>query len=201
MSAAAMLACAADQIIMEGFASLSPTNPLVIVPTMGGSMMVPAQAVVDERNELIHRLQGPNAVAEDLMSLIAQPPGLFHDTRTIISESQLTLGGWIENYSRRPDAPSATTGQHIADRMSNYYSHPGHSSVLTIDDLHRYGLNVDHMNNHAALQKFCLTAFHAAQIAFMLTDTVKVMRSHADAPSEVGTLDASIGRSRNPESA
>ena len=129
MSAAAMLACAADQIIMEGFASLSPTNPLVIVPTMGGSMMVPAQAVVDERNELINRLQGPNAVAEDLMSLIAQPPGLFHDTRTIISESQLTLGGWIENYSRRPDAPSATTGQHIADRMSNYYSHPGHSNV------------------------------------------------------------------------
>ena len=59
MSAAAMLACAADQIIMSGFASLSPTNPLVVVPTMGGSMMLPAQAVVDERNELLLRLRAP----------------------------------------------------------------------------------------------------------------------------------------------
>ena len=72
MSAAAMLACAADQIIMSGFASLSPTNPLVVVPTMGDSMMLPAQAVVDERNELLHRLQGPDGTGEDLMSLVLQ---------------------------------------------------------------------------------------------------------------------------------
>ena len=58
MSAAAMLTCAADEIIMSGFASLSPTNPLVIVPTVGGQMTLPAQAVVDERNELLRRLQG-----------------------------------------------------------------------------------------------------------------------------------------------
>ena len=75
MSAAAMLACTADQIIMSGFASLSPTNPLVVVPTMGGSMMLPAQAVVDERNELLLRLQGPDGTSEDLMALAAQPPG------------------------------------------------------------------------------------------------------------------------------
>ena len=67
MSGAAMLACAADQIIMSGFASLSPTNPLVVVPTMGGSMMLPAQAVVDERNELLLRLQSPEGTGEDLM--------------------------------------------------------------------------------------------------------------------------------------
>ena len=36
MLAAAMLACAADRIIMSGFASLSPTNPLVVVPTIIG---------------------------------------------------------------------------------------------------------------------------------------------------------------------
>ena len=74
MSAAAMLAGAADQIIMGGFASLSPTNPLVVVPTMGGSMMLPAQAVVDERNELLHRLQGPDGTGENLMSLRLRRP-------------------------------------------------------------------------------------------------------------------------------
>ena len=134
MSAAAMLACAADQIIMSGFASLSPTNPLVVVPTMGGSMMLPAQAVVDERNELLHRLQGPDGTGEDLMSLVAQPPGMFHDARRIISESRLTLVGWIDRYSRDPNAPRATTGQHIADRMSHYYRHwttPASSRSMT----------------------------------------------------------------------
>ena len=51
MSAATMLACSANQIVMDGFASLSPTNPLVLVPTVGGQMMVPAQAVVDEHHD------------------------------------------------------------------------------------------------------------------------------------------------------
>ena len=143
-SAAAMLAYAADQIMMGGFASLSPTNPLVVVPTMGGSMMVPAQAVVDERNELLRRLQGPDGTGEDLMSLVSQPPGMLHDARRIISESRLTLGGWIDSYSRAPYAPRATAGEHIGDRMSDYYRHLDHASVITLDDLRRYNLNVDH---------------------------------------------------------
>ena len=182
MSAATMLACAGDQIILSGFASLSPTNPLVVVPTMGGSMMVPAHAVVDERNELLRHLRSPDATGEDLMSLVSQPPGLFHDARHIISESSLTLGGWIESYSRAPDAPRATTGQHIADWISSYYQHLGHASIITLDDLRRYGLNVDHMNNHSAVQEFCMTAFHAAQVAFMFTDTVKIVKCHVDEP-------------------
>ena len=188
MSAAAMLACAADQIIMSGFASLSPTNPLVVVPTMGGSMMLPAQAVVDERNELLLRLQSPDGTGEDLMSLVAQPLGMFHDARRIISESRLTLGGWIDSYSRDPNAPRATTGQHIADRISDYYRHLGHASVITLDDLRRCNLNVEHMNNHAELQEFCMTAFHAAQVAFMLTEAVKVVRCHLDEAGQLLTL-------------
>ena len=198
MSAAAMLACAADQIIMGGFASLSPTNQLVVVPTMGGSMMLPAQAVVDERNELLRRLQGPDGTGEDLMSLVAQPPGMFHDARPIISESRLTLGGWIDRYSRDPNAPRATTGQHIADRISDYYRHLGHASVITLDDLRRYGLNVDHLNNHPELQEFCMTAFRATQIAFMLTDTVKVVRCHADSANGLGAPDTPASQSDKP---
>ena len=135
---------------------------------------------MDERNELLLRLQGSDGTSEDLMSLVAQPPGMFHDARRIISESSLTLGGWIERYSRDPDAPRATTGQHIADWISAYYRLLGHASVITLDDLRRYGLNVDHMNNHPELQEFCMTAFHAAQVAFMLTETVKIVACNLD---------------------
>ena len=153
---------------------------------------------MDERNELLHRLQGPDGIGEDLMSLVAQPPGMFHDARRIISESRLALGGWIDSYSRAADAPRATTGEHIADRMSDYYRHLGHASVITLDDLRRYGLNVDHMNNHPELQEFCMTAFHAAQVAFMLTDTVKVVRCHIDAPNGVGVPDTPTSRRDEP---
>ena len=43
---------------------------------------------------------------------------------------------------------------------------------------------MDHLNNHPELQEFCMTAFHAAQIAFMLTDTVKMVRCHVDEPQQ-----------------
>ena len=183
MSAAAMLACAADQIIMDGFASLSPTNPMVVVPTIGGPMMVPAQAAVDERDELVRRLGSPGGTGDDLMALVCQPLGLFHDTRRMISESNLTLRGWIESYSRAPNTPQANTSQNIADWISDYYQHLGHASVLTLDDLQNHGLNVDHMNHHADEKEHCIEALHAAQVAFMLTDTVKVVRCHVDKPS------------------
>ena len=92
------------------------------------------------------------------------------------------MGGWIDSYSRDPNAPRATTGQHIADRISDYYRHLDHASVITLDDLRRYNLNVDHMNNHAELQELCTEAFHAAQVAFVLTNAVKVVRCHLDEP-------------------
>ena len=83
------------------------------------------------------------------------------------------LGGWIDRYSRVEEAPHATTGEHIAGRISDYYRQLGHASVITLDDLRRYDLNVDHMNNSPELQEFCMTACNAAQVGFILTNTVK----------------------------
>ena len=174
-----MLACSANQIVLDGFATLRPANPLVAVATVGGQMMVPAQAVVSEHQELLHRLRtSPNA--EDLMSHMAQPMGLFHDATRVINDSKLALGGWIERYSMNPDAARNRSGQDIADWISDYYRHLDHNGHLTINDLRGYGLNVEHMDNLPELRDLCRTAFHAAQVAFMLTDTVKIVRCHLD---------------------
>ena len=162
----------------------SGTTPVVqFYSALAVQFCAALDTVVDERNELLYRLGSPDASGEDLMSLVSQPPGMFHDARRIIADSRLTLGGWIENYSRSSNAPGATTGQHIAEWLCSYYSHLGHASVLTLDDLRGYGLNVDHMNNYPDLQEHCMTAFHAAQVAFMLTDTVKIVQCHADVPT------------------
>ena len=63
------------------------------------------------------------------------------------------------------------------------------------------------MNNHAELQELCTTAFHAAQaffhaaqVAFMLTDAVKVVRCYLDEPNGVGAPDAPTSRIDKPES-
>ena len=56
------------------------------------------------------------------------------------------------------------------------------------------------MNNHGELQELCTTAFHAAQVAFMLTDAVKVVRCYLDEPNGVGAPDAPTSRIDKPES-
>ena len=65
-SPTAVLACAADQIVLGSFASLSPATPLTVVPTMSGSIMEPAQAMVDVRNEPPNRLWSPKETGEEL---------------------------------------------------------------------------------------------------------------------------------------
>ena len=82
--------------------------------------------------------------------------------------------------SSAPRCPQATTNRHTADWISSYYQHLDHASVLTLADLKCYGLNADHMNNHPEVREFCMEALHAAQVAFILTHAVKVVRHHVD---------------------
>ena len=44
------------------------------------------------------------------------------------------------------------------------------------------------MSNVPELQQFCMTAFQAAQFAFMLTEAVKVVRCHLDEPGQLLAL-------------
>ena len=108
------------------------------------------------------------------------------------------LGRWIDLYALNRDSTRRSSGQDIADWISDYYRHLDHTGYLTINDLRGYGLNVDHMDNLPELRDLCMTAFHAAQVAFMLTDTVKIMRCHLDGPEGEDPPNTSTSRSDKP---
>ena len=48
MSAATMIACAANEIVLGKHSSLGPTDPQILIPTSLGIRAVPAQAVLDQ---------------------------------------------------------------------------------------------------------------------------------------------------------
>ena len=48
MSAATMLACAANKIVMGKHSSIGPTDPQILVQTRYGTQFVPAQAILDQ---------------------------------------------------------------------------------------------------------------------------------------------------------
>ena len=48
MSAATMIACATDEIVLGKHSFLGPTDPQILLPTSLGVRAVPAQAVLDE---------------------------------------------------------------------------------------------------------------------------------------------------------
>jgi ClpP class serine protease len=48
MSAATMIACACDEIVMGKHSALGPIDPQVTFPTPSGSFTAPAQAILDE---------------------------------------------------------------------------------------------------------------------------------------------------------
>ena len=62
MSAATMIACSADEVILGKHSFLGPIDPQLVLPTSLGVRMVPAQAVLDPVRSSAGRVRRLNEV-------------------------------------------------------------------------------------------------------------------------------------------
>ena len=107
---------------------------------------------MDERDELLLRLQGLQTVPEktsclwcpNRLACFTTPAASFPSQASPWAVGLKTIRGHPMPLRPRP-------AKHIADWISSYYQHLDHASLLTLADLQHYGLNADHMNNHAEL--------------------------------------------------
>ncbi len=99
MSAATMLACAADRILMGRHSFLGPIDPQFVIRTELGISMVPAHAIIEQFEQAKHECKtDPASMTAWLPMLRQYGPALLVQCRLAQELSQKLVTAWLAAY-------------------------------------------------------------------------------------------------------
>ena len=180
MSAASMISCACDEIVMGKHSAIGPIDPQVTFPTSTGTFTAPAQAILDEFE------QAKSEVASDPSSAVlwvhkiqAYPHGFLTLCQTTIDLSREKVAQWLNEYMFADiDDKSQKPGDRIASWLADAGLHKTHGRPITVAQAREQGLRVRSLEEDQTLQELVLSAFHATMVTFGVTNCVKIVENH-----------------------
>ena len=171
MSAATMMACAADEVLMGYHSALGPTDPQV---TSGGSYFT-AQSIINEFNKAKQDIREDMSTLPLWTSRIANwPPGLLDDCARAIQLSEAMVAEWLIKYMKMNKSDAENAAQELAD----VNKHKIHNRPLNFDKLKSLKLEVKRLEDNQKLQDAVLSVFHATTVTFESTSCVKIVENH-----------------------
>lgn len=178
MSAATMLACAGNEIVMGKHSALGPIDPQVVMPSTGGGIAVPAQSILDEFGQAQQAINAGNSPILWVERLGAIPFGFFAQCAKLIQLSEALVKSWLGKYMLQGDEDAEVKAAAIAKWLS---SNPGfltHGRPIGIDEARARGLKVTPLEDDQELQDRVLSVFHATITTFMTTRCIKIVENH-----------------------
>ena len=179
MSAATMISCAANEIMMGKHSFLGPIDPQLLVSTQLGQRYVPAQAVLDQFDKAQKECADPAKLSAWLPMLGQYGPDLLVQCEMALSLSRDLVRTWLETYMFRGIDERATLAQSVSDWLSNHTTFKSHSRHLSRFDLQEHGLVVYPLESDESLQDLSLSVFHATAHTFAGTPATKIVENHA----------------------
>lgn len=171
MSAATMIACAADEIIMGHHSALGPTDPQIVFD----NTRFPAISVL---NEFRQASEAEGAMFRILAAKIANwPPGLIDECNRAMELSDEIVAEWLHRYMKLNKQAAKQAARQLADADN----HLTHDRRFNIDKLKSWKLNVTPLEKDQNLQDAVLSVFHAATVTFEMTNMFKLVCNHTGA--------------------
>ena len=178
MSAAAMIACSADEIVLGKHSFLGPTDPQIPLATDSGSTFVPAQTVLDQFEKAKKECVDHAKLSAWIPMLKQFGPSLLVRCETALELSKELVKTWLEDYMFKGDDDSAAKADEIASWLAGHQHFKSHNRHIARDELQQQQLKIMHLEDDEALQDLSLSVFHAAAHTFMGTPTVKIVENH-----------------------
>lgn len=178
MSAAAMIACSADEIILGKHSFLGPTDPQIPLATDTGLTLVPAQAVLDQFEKAKKECVDPEKMPAWLPMLDQFGPSLLVRCETALELSRELVRTWLENYMFKEDRDGAKKADEIATWLADHQHFKSHNRHIPRSELQQRKLRVTHLEEDDRLQDLSLSVFHAVTHAFTGTPAVKIVENH-----------------------
>jgi hypothetical protein len=182
MSAATMLACSADVIVMGKHSSLGPIDPQVLLQTSLGTQWVPAFAIRDQFQLAQEQAADPKQYAAWIPMLQQYGPALLVTCDNVIKLSEDLVRTWLAKWMFRKSSPEDATeaARNVARQLNDHKVHLVHDRFLSRDRLKSLGLNIEELETKQDLQDAALTILHMLTHTFTMNPAVtKVVENNA----------------------
>lgn len=178
MSAATMIACAADEIVLGKHSFLGPIDPQLILTTPLGPRMVPAENILQQFEQAKEECKDPVKLGAWLPMLNQYGPDLLVSCENARALSKKLVRGWLEEWMFKGERDGKTKARRIAEWLSNHGYFKSHGRHISRTELEQRRLRIVPLEKDQTLQDLVLSAFHATTHTFNATSAVKILENH-----------------------
>lgn len=178
MSAATMIACAADVIVLGKHSFLGPIDPQIIIGTPLGPRMVPAQAILEQFELAKNECQDSAKLGAWLPMLNQYGPDLLVQCENANRLSEELVRGWLETYMFKNEQNRKKKSKDIGKWLSKHGHFMSHGRHIQRSELEKHGLRVEYLEDDQRAQDLFLSVLHATTHTFNGTSAVKIIENH-----------------------
>ena len=177
MSAAAMLACSANNIVLGKHSFMGPIDPQMRVSTQLGIRTVPAQAILDQFEMAKSECQDPKKLASWLPILSQYGPSLLIECQNALDLSKLLVSEWLQSYMFAKDQDPKKIASKISKKLAEHGDFKSHGRHINREKLKEWGMVIENLEKDQRLQDLVLSVFHATTHTFNGTPAVKIIEN------------------------
>jgi hypothetical protein len=178
MSAATMIACAADEIVLGKHSFLGPTDPQIMLATPLGVRSVPAQSVLDQFDRATKECSDPAKLSAWLPMLSQYGPDLLVQCETALEMSKVLVKSWLESYMFNGMDDRKSRAENVSTWLADHMRFKSHSRHIPRNELEDHQLSILKLEEDPILQDMSLSVFHATTHTFSGTPAVKIVENH-----------------------
>lgn len=178
MSAATMLACACDEIIMGKHSAIGPIDPQITFPTATGYFTAPAQSLLSEFEQAkAEVIANPNVAPIWISKLKNLPHGILDICRNTTQLSIEKVSLWLSSYMFKGDPDGKSKADNIAQWLGTASNHLTHGRPIPYNIARDKGLKIIELEDDQKLQEKVLSVFHSSIVTIDVTNCVKIIEN------------------------
>ena len=178
MSAATMLACASNRVVMGRHSFLGPIDPQFALQTPLGERMVPAQAILDQFENAKKECATQSNLAAWLPMLNQYGPDLLRQCELVSVLSRELVEDWLRRYMFAGDEYGSGKAIAVAEWLAGHNNFKSHSRPIARDTLRERGFVVVDLEDDPKFADLVLSVHHAMGITFTNTNAAKIIENH-----------------------
>ena len=177
MSAATMISCASNRIVMARHSFIGPIDPQFILQTKLGVMAVPAQAILDQFEMGREDCKNPDNMGAWMPILDQYGPALLIQSQDAIDLSQKYVSDWLARFMFHGKKDANTIAAAIAEKLADHTTFKSHGHHIDRNEARAIGLVIEDLENDQTLQDLVLSIFHATTHTFNGSAAVKIIEN------------------------
>jgi hypothetical protein len=179
MSAATMICCAADELVMGRHSFVGPIDPQMNLDTATGARPVPAGAILSQFKRAKKDISDDESKVVYWTPILRQyGPGLIEECEQAMALSQELAKEWAQNYLLVDKNDAESAAEKLASSLTDYEEFKVHSRHLHRNKAREHGFEVSDLEDDDGLQDRVLSVYHAATLAHDTKGIVKIIETH-----------------------